>query len=301
MAPLYEVVMLTKAGKGATVQLQTLLTNCAKSLWSRGAVLADIRPWGVRELAYRIRKQSQNHYNAQYVSMHVYCSPPTLHELEGQLRNSSHVLRHMTLRQKAVPTLDKATRSPFRQQQPTEALDLEADPTEAAKWQCVRRVRPTLAPVHAQAHARHRRREHCRRARCHRERCRHERCRRRPARGVRRHLRGACATPTRRYRNLVMQRVFEGRTKQELVAEQLSRHRFPPAAPPAALNDAMARRGPLVAKLSELRELELGELGEEGGVAADGDGGAGEGSDEGGGEGSGEGGPAGGDAPRGTA
>jgi len=238
MAPLYEVVMLTKAGKGATVQLQTLLTNCAKSLWSRGAVLADIRPWGVRELAYRIRKQSQNHYNAQYVSMHVYCSPPTLHELEGQLRNSSHVLRHMTLRQKAVPTLDKATRSPFRQQQPTEALDLEADPTEAAKWQ---------------------------------------------------------------YRNLVMQRVFEGRTKQELVAEQLSRHRFPPAAPPAALNDAMARRGPRVAQLSELRELELGELGEEGGVAADGDGGAGEGSDEGGGEGSGEGGPAGGDAPRGTA
>jgi small subunit ribosomal protein S6 len=79
MAPLYEVVMMTKSGKGATVQLTSLLQNCAKSLWSRGAVLADIRPWGARDLAYRIRKQSENHYSAQYVSMDVYCSPPTLH------------------------------------------------------------------------------------------------------------------------------------------------------------------------------------------------------------------------------
>ena len=39
---------------------------------------------------------------------------------------------------------------------------------------------------------------------------------------------GLCSSRARvgRYRNLVMQRVFEGRTKQELVAEALSRHRF---------------------------------------------------------------------------
>lgn len=197
MAPLYEVVMMTKSGKGATVQLTSLLTSCAKSLWAKGAVLADIRPWGVRDLAYRIRKQSQNYYQAQYVSMHVYCSPPTLQQLEGQLRTSPHVLRWMTLRQKSVPPIDKATRFPFRAERPTEPIDLESDPTEAAKWE---------------------------------------------------------------YRNLVMQRVFEGRTKQELVAEQLSRHRFQTAHRSAAIDEeaARARSGLLVGDVRAASDAKLG-------------------------------------------
>jgi small subunit ribosomal protein S6 len=135
MAPLYEVVMMTKSGKGATVQLTSLLQNCAKSLWSRGAVLADIRPWGARDLAYRIRKQSENHYSAQYVSMDVYCSPPTLHQLEGQLRTSPHVLRYLTFKKSSLPAFDKEARNPFLPKRPEGAIDLEADATERAKWE----------------------------------------------------------------------------------------------------------------------------------------------------------------------
>ncbi|KOO20956.1 30s ribosomal protein s6 [Chrysochromulina tobinii] len=138
MAPLYEVVMMTKSGKGATVQLTSLLQNCAKSLWSRGAVLADIRPWGARDLAYRIRKQSENHYSAQYVSMDVYCSPPTLHQLEGQLRTSPHVLRYLTFKKSSLPAFDKEARNPFLPKRPEGAIDLEADATERAKWEYVR-------------------------------------------------------------------------------------------------------------------------------------------------------------------
>ena len=188
MAPLYEIVMMTKSGKGATVQLTNLLGSCAKTLWARGAILADIRPWGVRDLAYRIRKQAQNYYQAQYVSMHIYCAPPTLHELEGQLRQNPHVLRHMTLKQKGVPAFDKATRNLNRPKPPEEPIDLEADPTEAAKWE---------------------------------------------------------------YRNLVMQRVFEGRTKQELVAEQLSRHRFQTAQRAQAVDVDALERGLRVSSLRE--------------------------------------------------
>jgi len=154
---------MTKGGRGTQQQLTGLLTSCANALWARGAVLADVRPWGNRELAYRIRKQGVNHYQAQYNSLHVYCSPTALQEMEATLRNTELVLRHMTLKQRSLPPLDKATRKPHRVQRPPVAVDLECDPTEAARSE---------------------------------------------------------------YRNLVMQRVFEGRAKQELVAEQLIRYKF---------------------------------------------------------------------------
>ena len=75
MAPFYEVLMLTKSGTDAAGKLKTLLTNSAKLLWERGAVIADVTPWGHRELAFRIRAQNKNHYDAQYTSLHVHCSP----------------------------------------------------------------------------------------------------------------------------------------------------------------------------------------------------------------------------------
>jgi ribosomal protein S6 len=190
MAPLYEVIMLTKCGADGTSQLKKLLKTCATHIWDRGGVLADIRPWGSRELAYRIRAQQKNEYYAQYTSLHVYTSPTTLQSLEGTLRNSNHVLRHLTLKQESMPKLDKATRFHGKFPYHTEtkpAVDLEADPTEAARWE---------------------------------------------------------------YRNLVMQRVFEGRTKSDLVAEQLVRHRFQHAQPrPPPEPPRYSLSGPLVSAL----------------------------------------------------
>lgn len=184
MAPLYEVIMLTKGGIDKTTEkLKGLLKSCATLVWERGGVLADIRPWGQRELAYRIRKQGVNNYHAQYTSLHVYCSPTTLRELEGSLRTSDHVLRWMSLKQESTPKLDKRSQHPFLPTRPPSSnADLDADPTEAAKWE---------------------------------------------------------------YRNLVMQRVFEGRTKQELIAEQLVRHRFQHAQ--ARARSPQQFRGPRVA------------------------------------------------------
>lgn len=196
MAPLYEVVILTKTGTEATTKLKNLLATNAKMLWERGAVIADIKPWGQRELAYRIRKQQKNYYNAQYTSLHVYCNPATLSTLETNLRQNDHVLRWMPLKMDHVTPLDDATRFPNRPSLDTSGpVDLEADPAEAMRWE---------------------------------------------------------------YRNLVMQRVFEGRTKQELIAEQLVRHRFQRAqsrAPPKPAHTA--DRGPLIAALRDASPPEL--------------------------------------------
>ena len=79
------------------------------------------------------------------------------------------------------------------------------------------------------------------------------------------------------YRNLVMQRVFEGRTKSELVAEQLVRHRFQHQQQrPHAQQQRYALSSPLVAALRRPGEQiepapELPALGD---GSASGDGGA---------------------------
>ena len=162
MAPLYEVLLLTKVGSaGATAN--ALIKRCAEQLWKRGAVVSDIQSWGQRDLAYRIRKQGVNHYNAHYLAMQVYCSPLALRAVESELRTSDDVLRWMSLRLGSTPSLDSAARFPFRERLPPLDPELEPDPAEAAKWE---------------------------------------------------------------YRNLVMQRVYEGRTKSELIAEHLVRHKF---------------------------------------------------------------------------
>ena len=160
--PLYEVVVLSVGSKQGGPQLKALLKSCATALWAQGAVLADVRPWGQREMAYRIRKQGVNHYHAQYTSLHVYCSPLALRQLEGSLRTSDHVLRWMALRQESTPRLSAEARHPFRPRRSPGTVEFESDPADTARWE---------------------------------------------------------------YRNLVMQRVFEGRTKQELIAEQLVRYK----------------------------------------------------------------------------
>ena len=171
MAPLYELIVLTKAAPAdAAPQLKKLLKTCATHVWDKGGVLADIRPWGQRELAYRIRKQAVNYYQAQSTSLHIYVSPSTMTGLERTLLNSDHVLRHMVIKQENMPKLDRATQDfgkfPFaRPEPPLETVDLEGDPSERMRWE---------------------------------------------------------------YRNLVMQRVFEGRTEQEMLAEQMTQARFTP-------------------------------------------------------------------------
>ncbi|KAL1510451.1 hypothetical protein AB1Y20_006758 [Prymnesium parvum] len=154
MAPLYNIDLMTKLGPEAPKRLETLLKSAARLLWDRGAVISDMRSWGQLELAYRIRRDSVNHYHAHFLSMQIHCSPPVLHELEESLRLDDHVLRYLTLKQRQLPPLEEGVHKWYLPKKKDEPLDLQADAIEAAKVE---------------------------------------------------------------YRNLVMQRVFEGRSKQAVV------------------------------------------------------------------------------------
>ena len=148
-------------------------------------VIADVFNWKPQQLAYRIRKQGVNHYHADYLSLHVYCSPAALKELESKLRLEEQVLRWKPFRRRSLPKLSENTRKGIVPPRP-EASDLLPDPIEAAKYE---------------------------------------------------------------YRNLVMQRVFDGRTKQEMLLEQLARQRISSASRPPNLErtiyelEELRRRG----------------------------------------------------------
>ena len=85
MAPKYEVVMLAHAKSKQMPKLKDFLKSVAHQVWSAGGVIADLKSWGSRPLAYRIRQQAENHYHAHYLGMHLYCSPKALSSLEGAL------------------------------------------------------------------------------------------------------------------------------------------------------------------------------------------------------------------------
>ena len=161
--PAYDVVVLAANTAGSREKLVGLLRNCATKLWSRGAVITEVRSWGIRDLAYRIRQRGVNHYRAHYLTLDLFCSPASLSELESTLRTSPLVLRWMPLRKRDAgrvsPEEAQARRDAARARDGEDA----ATALEEAKYE---------------------------------------------------------------YRNLVMQRVFEGKTRQEMLAEQLSQHRF---------------------------------------------------------------------------
>ena len=148
MAPQYKLVVLTRVaprgqfGSSIASEVQKLLRSCTSALWERGGLVADIRSWGQRKLAYRIRRSGKNHYDAQYIALDVHCSPPTLKIVEKVLRTSELVLRWMTLRERTLPKLSAEARQPFRRRTLETATagglvdpeDLAADPAEAAKY-----------------------------------------------------------------------------------------------------------------------------------------------------------------------
>ena len=165
MAPKYEVVMLATANPKQTPKLVAFIKDISQQLWATGAVITDLKSWGTRPLAYRIRQHSVNHYHAQYLGLHLYCAPKALSAVSERLRNEDLILRHMALKEGTLPKLTKEARFPLKDRRVADPEDLEADAMEAAKYE---------------------------------------------------------------YRNLVMQRVFEGRTEQEMLAEQMTQARFTP-------------------------------------------------------------------------
>ena len=91
--PLYESVFIARQDISAT-QVDALTENFSKIIEDEGGQVPKKEYWGLRNLAYRIRKNRKGHY----VLFNIDAPAPALHEMERQMRISEDVLRYLSIK-----------------------------------------------------------------------------------------------------------------------------------------------------------------------------------------------------------
>lgn len=94
----YETVFIARQDISAP-QAEALADTFSKVIEDHGGAIGKREHWGLRNLAFRIKKNRKGHY----VFFNIDAPPAAIHEVERQLRIHEDVLRYMTIR---VDTLD---------------------------------------------------------------------------------------------------------------------------------------------------------------------------------------------------
>ncbi|GJE26431.1 30S ribosomal protein S6 [Methylobacterium organophilum] len=91
--PLYEHVFLARQDV-TSQQVETMVETYKGVIEANGGTIEKIEPWGVKSLAYRIKKNRKAHFTLLNIS----APPAAIAEMERQMQISEDVLRFMTIR-----------------------------------------------------------------------------------------------------------------------------------------------------------------------------------------------------------
>lgn len=91
--PLYESVYIARPDISAT-QVEALTADMTKILEENGGKVTKDEYWGLKSLAYRIKKNRKGHYSL----LNIDCPPAALSEMERNMRIHEDVLRYMSIR-----------------------------------------------------------------------------------------------------------------------------------------------------------------------------------------------------------
>jgi small subunit ribosomal protein S6 len=91
--PLYETVIIARQDI-STQQVETLTENMSSFITDGGGTVAKVENWGLRNLAYKIKKNRKGHY----VLLNLDTPVDAMKEMERNLRLNEDVLRHMTIK-----------------------------------------------------------------------------------------------------------------------------------------------------------------------------------------------------------
>jgi small subunit ribosomal protein S6 len=91
--PYYECVFITRQDVSAP-QVEALTDHFAKVVEDNGGMVAKREYWGLRGLAYRIRKNRKGHYTL----LNIDAPAPAVHEMERQMRLNEDIVRQLTVR-----------------------------------------------------------------------------------------------------------------------------------------------------------------------------------------------------------
>jgi small subunit ribosomal protein S6 len=91
--PFYENVFIARQDISAT-QADTLAETFSNVITEQGGKVTKKENWGLRNIAYRIKKNRKGHY----VLLNIDAPPAAVQEMERQMRISEDVLRYLTTR-----------------------------------------------------------------------------------------------------------------------------------------------------------------------------------------------------------
>jgi len=90
---LYEHVFIARQDVTAQ-QVETLTETFKALIAAQGGSVSKVEPWGLKSLAYRIKKNRKAHFTL----MNISAPSSAIQELERQMSLNEDVLRYMTLR-----------------------------------------------------------------------------------------------------------------------------------------------------------------------------------------------------------
>jgi small subunit ribosomal protein S6 len=124
----YETLIVLSTGLGE--EDSQLLTRFEGIIAAQGGTLDERRDWGLRDLAYPIRKQKQGHF----VLLEYQAEPEVVKELERNLRISEGVLRFVSVQQEHTGLPEPRQRESYdRRDVPLSEMRSAGDGAEAAE------------------------------------------------------------------------------------------------------------------------------------------------------------------------
>lgn len=94
----YEHVVITRPDI-SPAQVETFVEEMSAFLKEKGASVGRVEYWGLRSLAYPIKKQRKGHYSC----INIDAPAEAIHELERRQRISEDVMRYLTVRVETMP------------------------------------------------------------------------------------------------------------------------------------------------------------------------------------------------------
>src|SRR5260370_16330987 len=95
--PFYENVFIARQDISAA-QVEALADTFTGIVAAQGGQVTKREYWGLRNLAYRIKKNRKGHY----ILFNLDAPPPAVNELERNMRINEDVLRYITVRVEAL-------------------------------------------------------------------------------------------------------------------------------------------------------------------------------------------------------
>ena len=102
----YESVLIARQDLGAS-QVSSLVSSLSETIASNGGEVVRVDNWGLKNLAYRIKKNRKGHY----VVLNISAPASAISEYERIMRFNEDVIRYMTVKVDELSSAEEATSS----------------------------------------------------------------------------------------------------------------------------------------------------------------------------------------------